>query len=894
MKNNNQQQADSLDRETARKFQAKLKQLRDDLASSNTEMARGLRVARATFISFINNEDVDKMLPITAANILTLWQTLSESQNIKKNKSNLEHQKAKERRQKLLEHGPAELLAAAGFTPIDGDWIKVDSYQYPQMLRIALLLCNDWVDVKSYMEITQQFLDILMLKVQDSVALQQCEQEKNNLVNTVEETLIKHPILDPTSQDKLLTQYNKAYRSFSKTLTLSTSEQIGLASTIILNEVTKEKQLPWSLRILGYEFIQLTIFIKKDKRWENIYQSFMEGSKIERDCLSITKPKIEANSKDYKDGFPTVTPVIKSKIICRSENESNNQVIPFYFISSWTPLSAAFNSISLHFGLVYSSSVFKVENKSLETDVNSLVKSTVILKLSKQNGSPCYFQGDWVGQDLIKTAIQALIIGTKKLVGFGLNQKRKKYQVYKKIVSDISSLREKIYDYYQAAQTYNFNEQIVTAESFAHLSQESYAHFNEIEQLNSIAPFEFSFAIESFRIYLLSQTHRIRLNHILGELDTTQKCINDTKTVINDCFPDLLDPESDKIEIQALKLAKILFEAEEKLLDLTLGKWNYKQNDLEKIEELENWKESKKDEIKKHLNLDQNSGSDQDNKPREKISYAPGWTTFQSLAEIHFLVGQYLFYTGNTRDAISKAYKNFSESAYFYSRIGLGHRTAQVLALAGRCQVRLKDSQRVEESKALVEQLMTTNFTANQSLYYQEGLKSDLYLLNAEYYTVIKENYEQGIMEALKGLKGSLWIGFTRRVTENLYTIYRCAKCLPNRDVEQHFNKLETFSILWEISGDDNKLYEKLLSENCRKNIILRKVIKLLSNTKELVETEEMITWDHDQIAKDFKDTLSQIWHDWYKYAHPEEESPKHPIGEQIASKTFLSPIESD
>jgi hypothetical protein len=877
-------QAQIIDQKVADSLRTKLKHYLGELDSSHSELAKGLKISRPTIIKFLN-EPTAKLPPLTPGQIINLWEKLTENISPHKPKSNARQREyALQKRRRLLEEGPGELLSAAGFHPLSGDWIKVSSYHYPQMLQLALLLCGNQLglDFETYITVTQQFIDILIGRIKESLGnLEDDNGGTEANLDPIKQYFLRHPILDPTSQDELLKKYDKACNTFPKKLSIS--ERIGLASTIALNEVTKDKQLAWSLRVIGYEFKQLTILIPEQDQWKSIYQSVMQqGTGAEREFLSSD------NKTALNNDLPTTSPVIQAKVICRSgvQGDAESSVIHFYFISNNTPLSAAFNATLLHLGFRYCSSVYKVQNESLDSNINSLVKSTVALEYKENH---YYYQGDWVDKDLIKTAMQSLIVASKKILGSLFNQQQS--ETYKQIVLKLSSLRARLDQAYKAFQDYNLSEAKTTDQFFTDLSQDSYSCFNEICEANSLGLLQKGFAIEVYRIYLLSQIYRIRISHIFGNLTGAQKQLEETETIIKDIENNQFDGTS---EYKALIPIHILWKTEQKLLQLSIGTGDFWSKD---IQNLKDWKEEIKIEIKKHLNLINSSDNEQNTSQTNDLPYDPGLITYQSLGETHFLIGQWLFYTQLSNETLKEAHDNFLQAAYFYFRIGLARRAAQSLALATRSLIRLKDSEKVKESIDLVKSLVQSNFSASHNSSYHQGLMSEVYLLNGEYYAVINQDYERGIIECLKGLKGALWMGFSRRVTENLYTIWYSAQYLGNRRVIEDLQHSETFAILWEVMGNKDldedlldKLSKILLSESCRKNGILKDVIRFICKIKQLSQDKERtLYWNH--IAEEFKQEAARIWHEWSRQVHPTNELHKHPIGQQIEEKTFLNRV---
>lgn len=123
------------------KFYKELNELKEQLDATNVELAEGLGISRQSLVTFMNSSDKEK-LPINRANILQLFDKLTDSKIIQESKRLSD--KAKHNREKFKEKGLETLLNAAGLTNVTSkqQYLHVDSNKYPFIESIVNRLSN--------------------------------------------------------------------------------------------------------------------------------------------------------------------------------------------------------------------------------------------------------------------------------------------------------------------------------------------------------------------------------------------------------------------------------------------------------------------------------------------------------------------------------------------------------------------------------------------------------------------------------------------------------------------------------------------------------------------------------------------------------------------------------
>ncbi|MFQ4136368.1 hypothetical protein PGN35_008600 [Nodosilinea sp. PGN35] len=871
-----------LDANTARTFQTRLKSYIHDLRTDITELSAGLKISRPVMIKFIHAEGHNILLPpITPAKVYGLWEELTKPEKIDSDKITKQYRRtpddpenrsseeirarAIQNRQLLKERGPDELLIAAGYLPQQVKWIGISPERYPQLLQVAILLDNNLLDFDSFMQVTQRYFE----EVVKTIGLHISADLKPS--QTVADTLSKNPTLDPEFRNILAGKYSRACSRIlweGHRSNLSSTEALGLFSTILSNEVSRSERASLKLRVVNLDFRSVSFSLT-----QKIVSKFI-GDDIRQASFLAEKELGIISSAEIKAGEMQFPPIIDSVITCSYSSPTaatqETRVIKFNYINCGTVIGTAIHAVALHLGLHNGLESLHIDPQALGSEVGALVKCTTSLGFKD---SSTHVQGSWVDRDFMKTAIQSLLEAAEKWLFNRFHLNGIGEADHMKVVVELSCLQEKLkqtrgyffnYQFLDEVKTLTTSKQITTAEKLSGIAQEAMVY------LDTIIPKEDKFTLWStlsiglFRIYILAKLHELRLMTMHGKLDRARK----TAKEIQKTF------EEPVLET-TLKPLLLFFTAEELLAELSMGR----KPKLFQVG-IAYWSqfvETAKDEIN-HFLAAGNTVPEQ----CLRFSCGPDIDVYQSLGTVHSIAGRWLFYLGKTKADLTQAYGYFLKASHYYSRIGFAQKSARCLALAGRVQVRLGDRDKVEELIGMARSLVEENLHIGQRAAFQQASLSEIHLLEGECSLLLDSRPDRGIISSLEGLKGALWLGLARRIADNLYNISRCAEQLGDSAIERELKDI--FQVLWEPEENRTKK-RKLTRLNPLNNAVASEVVNLLFDLKKQAAVR---SWH--QVAYQFNTCSGHIWDVWYREAS-KGDGGHHPIALLIRSGDFLKPI---
>lgn len=868
-----------IDRFFANKFIKKLEEIKQNLNSSNVELSNGLRVTRPTLIKFLNQDQNDQpyTLKITPAQINNLWETLTKDKDCEKNSN----------RQLLKERGPDELLKAAGFLPINKSVIEVNSDEYPQMFQLIMLLTNrEWIEFNTYITVTQQLIDDLIERIPDSASNTKIKEE-------IKDKLFTYQLFEPKIRQQIIDKYEKCLKKYGEK-SRNKKELITLASTIVLNEITKQEQLSFlDFDDVSYEFNRLTKIIYYDPKWEDIYKFFIKKTQ-EQETKFFTNNNHEQNDQEDKGYIPTSQLMTEVKISFRThieeETSNNNKFINFSYISNNSLFSNILMTIVRHLGIRHLCDINKINNETLNDNMDSLIKSTIVLK--SESDQTNYFQGDWVSQKLLNSFICSLILASKKVIYFYLkDENNTKYEIYKKLVIKLAKHRENLNKILDASQTFQKDE-LLDLQFIDDNINEIDSIIQKIKSQGELNQLEKNFLIEFYHHKIINNNYKIRLNHILGCLEEAKATVKETDELINEIssnsqLENYKTSENLPIKIPLpikLILSNKLFDIEKQLLNISIGNYNFGSRKNKKIDH-----NKIRDDIYKYQNdikeIFRNYDRDK-NIEIDGYGHNTGITSLKYIAESYFMVGQQLFYNQKYNSLLEDSYENFLHAAYFFLRIGFNRRVKQCLAFAGRSKIRLKHHDHAKQLISLLINIHYTDFGTVSNNSIEKDITFNLFY--AEYELISEKQSEEAIARGLRGLKESLWKASPRRTTEFLYLIYCCSQELKQRTIREDLRKhFFDFSQLADITEETLKTH--LLDQNYRDNKLLTKVIYLFQEIfNNLKNGQDVIAWG--DVAHQFKETAIDFWDEWYKMNDSNKESEDiHPVSKQMQEDSFLT-----
>jgi hypothetical protein len=187
--------------------------------------------------------------------------------------------------------------------------------------------------------------------------------------------------------------------------------------------------------------------------------------------------------------------------------------------------------------------------------------------------------------------------------------------------------------------------------------------------------------------------------------------------------------------------------------------------------------------------------------------------------------------------------------------------------------------------------LVNSHLHEGQKQAFVEAVSSEIYLLEGEYELYANSNYRKALDSSLKGLKGAMWLGLARRMSDNLHNIWQCAQHLEKQSVRESLDFIFGIYLLQSQKNSNitkNKKFDQLKNEkfNPLGNNITEHIINILF---EIYDSSDKQTWK--QVAGQFQKMSSNIWHNWYRESNSTGLIDGHPVGILIDEDNFLKPI---
>jgi hypothetical protein len=823
----------------------------EKMGATQVELSEGMGVSRPVVIDFLNKEK--ERLPVDREGLIQLCKNL-RSRRASKRKLKRESEKSSERQKiesnpdelrKLLgDTGADELLESAGFLPEKTKIIRVTSERFFQIAQIAALL--ELLEFDDLRSTSQEFVAIASHKIaiaSNKLFLNSADTQESDSLEYLIESLRK---FYPTLGLKLrLEVIEKLQRTWERLKAggkshFSRQEAIALFLSITIKEQMLKYPTDLHIRVEKLEFKTLSRTIEREQEYNDLYDRFVQISH-QAEC-ELKTPGICSTTQLDIQSLNSLNPVIMAMVTCSfSHDGKSREYLKWMYTSSNTIVENAIGACSLHLGLTEEIANVTLSTKTLDSSIDSLVETTVVL------GSQQQYQGIWVDRDSMITMLQAIVCAAKQwLVERSWNNELD-LKIYDSVCKTLSELRTQLTQVRIAFQNFQFlDEECKTAQ----LKRIADTARDELKKLPKEKIY-FSYRINFYRCYFLAKRLELRLSNFQGNISNAKLLIQ----TIQETLEEDLEVKKQLVPIQALIRSEIY------LYELSCGH----NQDLFELSKRQKWLglEEWDIEIRKAI------------KPGSCYK-DPGLDVYQALSEIYGNVARIEFYLSNERKSLEKAGIYFLRAAHYASRIGLTQRMARWLALAGRVWVRLGDNHFSIQALSFAEKFARTDLTTGHSPHFCQAVLSEISLLRGEYYLLIRDEPIEALVSFLEALKGSIYLGLNRRICDALFNIARCSKKLSNFSIKEGLSRVfsEGFA-----ESSNSKL-------NQMSNHTSEKVIDLLSN---LWSREDNPTWF--QVRGEFSTLAAQTWQGWHETSKPEV-TTKHPIAEQIERESWLCQID--
>lgn len=921
------------DRPYMESFRALLKDYIDKLSTDPTEIAAGLCMSRSHVGAFIKG-DRDE-LPLSRGRIISLYNELTKADVTKKRISNRGEEtlekardRARDNRNKLKVD---ELLIEAGYQPQNLKMIGIESEaQFSQLSVIKILLEDDSFDENLFAQI---------IKSRSEKGSQLIIGDKIN-----EELFSNILWLSRAEKNKIIKKYNTAASKLGIE-SKESEEKIGLLRSIMINEFS-DKKIGLKAKIIEIEKNQLSIQLKEinkqidnnafKKVWEksiSTCETILSGiisyeNNIYEEILCDIKSNDNNTDKEILGNVKSdENSIVHTIITCKLEN-NDEETINFELISSGTHITTTISALYVNMSCAHLMSDIILDVNNLAENFNSLVKAFITLRVSSDrdcypspiaNNNPTVkkpsgkksISGEWIGNDLFQAIPQAAMVAAKKYLLNSLTSisKDKFLELeYVNLIKMNAAIKSSLYRSRITFDEYDFNLNIVDSKAFETIVEDVNTCLEKIEEISKLYP-----NIDKTPIMdnLFSSFERAKISALFYEIHRLD--IRSNFVTCKEKFQDLYKQiKATKLQDKELLIpSKIALLAEGIFYNISCGypieleskdKFSKKQYNLSDANNLLDDKNSDILDLLNHLNFLDRGGNGFNyleilKKLEKRIlvymstyikkiePYSkPGYDVYHSLGYYYSHVGRLLLYIGIDADELRYACNCLLRSVFFFSRIGLSRKVERNLVLVGRVKIRSQSHEYIKQLKDLSvylskENLKDTNRPKDKN--FELAIESRLNLLKAE-----SNIGEEGLKDALKALKGSLWLGSNRYIADNLYAISKCAAKSENLGIEKKLR--EVFAELWHYNDklDEGAYYHFIHAPESA--LTAQGVVDMLFEVKEEAGNSK----DWRSVADKFKAAAASIWNEWYE-AVSNDPNDRHPFAKEILNKEgkFLKPI---
>lgn len=823
----------------------------DKMGATQVELSEGMGISRPVVINFLN-KDKKQRLPIDRKSLIELCNSL-QSRRISKRKSKTERKKTREQiesnpdelRKLLGEVGADELLESAGFLPENTSIIRVTRERFFQVAQVVALL--EFLDYEDFLPTSQEFLAIASNKI--AIASKKLfgeysgHQENDFLEYLIENLQKSYPTLGLKLRLEVTEKLQRTWKRLKaggKT-NFTQQEAIGLFLSIAIKEQMPKDSANLHLRVERLEFKILSQSITKEAEYSSVYDKYVKiANQAERDLntsgVCLTTQEVQS--------LDSLSPVIMAVVTCSfSHDDKKSEFLEWMYTSSNTMVENAIGACSLHMGLTKEVAKITLLTKTLDSSIDSLVETTVIL------GNQQHYQGIWVDRDSMITILQAIACAAKSWLADKNWNGELDLEIYNWAFKALCGLRTQLTKARRAFQKFQFLGDECNSAEIKRIADTARDELKKIPQ----DKIYFSYRLNFYRCYFLAKRLELRLSNAQGNISNARLLIQEIKQVLE---------EDEKVKEELVPI-QALIQSEVYLYELSCGHDPdlFESSNRSKWLDLEAWD-------KKIIGAIKPGSCYKD----------PGLDIYQALSEIYGNVARIEFYLCDERSTLEKAAEYFLRAAHYASRIGLTQRVSRWLALAGRVWVRLGDENLPIQASKFADKLAKTDLTAGHSPNFCQAVLSEISLLDGEYLLLIKNDPTNALEYFLKALKGSVYLGLNRRICDALFNISRCSKKLGNFSTKEGLSR---------VFKEEDQLTESNKGKlNPMSNHTSEKVLDLLCS---LWSREDNPTWF--QVRGEFSQLAAQTWQGWHCDTSKPGSTTKHPIAERMESESWLRQV---
>jgi hypothetical protein len=881
-----------------RDLKAELEKYRQNCGATVSELADGLDISRQRLYEFFNDAAVG--LPITGANLMGLWDCLTEPDTKIAQKLKPEYRASREQ---LKRQGFDRLLTLSGFLAPQSPQVDQEKTLYrmssmdfanPQVYRAASRLNSSWIQddvVRTYL--SNRVLDLVL----DRGKL---DHESHKTAMSDRKKIKQWPENPPLNSRE--TEVLKKYRQEVDKLCdagkqeFATAELFELYHSIYEHEILN-LHIPNHIEISDCQFRILSVSLnnadEETKRQfaaaEQRLINFLGGSEDQGNLEALVAKKIQTSGNGI-DAFLTSNPVIEVAIGCDfSYNHKRFPGVTWRFSSTAPHIRNMF--IAVKNGLGYPFVIRGISTRSTGRIERSLIRSEVML--ADPEAEERVYQGWWVDLNTIHSILWATIDAVKRwLAEQNLDDISRYYESFQ----ELAEIDEKLFfsraSFYSPIPNLNYK-----------IAEDCVDQINQIRLKSSNQDQQGKY----FRQYLgtlnrksqLAKLTQIHIALLEGDIQEATKFLSlaeeiafsgidrqDTLTLSEESsHSDLVKPDDQaQYSILILNASSCLM-----FYYLLVGKPSFLENKEWRGHTVFSW-ERNMTRLGEYIRF--NSCIDSD-----AYLYAS-----QFLGTIGYLE----FYTAQTIEDIpdlEKAINHLLAAAHYACRIGHMKRALHWLAYVSRIYCRLGKLERARYYSVLaqrelvvhsslnqlgdVEPLMTyfkladkvySSMTDHFDMKQEEKLEFsgsgqdwsmiNIYLSKGEIY-LLEGNYQEALDCFIKGLVISVYTGFSRLAADSFYNIYRV-------------------SVKWDTKTIQDILIQQLIQQSISskmwgRNEFTRKLANFIGSLEEV---------KHQDIPIQLQEFSKEIWNDWANVNVRDDTKSTHPLSELVQDDLFLKVLD--
>ncbi|MBD1847750.1 hypothetical protein H6F89_31040 [Cyanobacteria bacterium FACHB-63] len=834
-----------------------LERYKAELGATNTELAQCLGISRQPLVMFM--QDASKGLPIQRWNLMQLWNLLSDPIHSKKKLTNA----ARSQRASLHQQGPDVLLKAAGFLPnSQSPFLDIDSSREQQIYRVVSRLANlpvsdfaEFITLTDFLEmfVTNSFPGkhkVFFEPMQPDASETSIEAGIDRIDRWAEKNRVPNP---PSGAIKQKLQGALSRLAISGKSELNNAEFFELFMSIAENErFNSHIDECLKMRITQCQFTTITFPLKPFLSHQETDCIWQDIEKASLDAEQYLRPEI-LNRRDLEDAV--IEPVIEALITCNFRAKGRS--VRWRYSASTTHFETMLAALGQGMGYDSELELVDFSTRTLGHKDYSLIRASTAFRSINHHIDPesyATYQSVWVDRSTVLGILQSAVLAVRSWLADSFPDQlscQSYYDVCQAVAEINDSLvrGKKVLNGYRIQQAdyadgLSANEYLETAviEKINQLKQGALKHYSKLRHC---------YEADLDRSYWIAKLACAHSAMIEGNLIIASRLLLEMQD-----FLSTSNQENLLLHV-AYSMERNLQQFYQGSPEIFAGSQQWRLDLPKSIQALSGY-----------INDSKRTCGRFDSDVYTHVSEVWG-----RLARLNLCCC--------SEDEIAHldaSVQQFLMAAYCSSKRGHRHRASHWISNASRACVRLGEGDRANAFAELAERIIKLAIEPTYSLDYQDAIRAEVNIARGERLLLIEKNSAAALDYFLRSFKGSIYIGFTRLIADNLYNIARAAQNLGNYRVRKSFESA--------FGKDDGKNYQPdwlLIEANqgWQENKIAAEAIQLVNK----LDKDQ----DWSSVALQFKQQAQKIWHGWANFNSSHD--IQHPIEVAMESERFLSRV---